>query len=50
MGFQPFPSRPSRLFIDTVRVAHYALSATALAKARTVDAEHMQLALDELRP
>ena len=32
------------------RIAHYALSAAALAKARTVDAEHMQLALDELRP
>ena len=29
---------------------HYALSAAALAKARTVDAEHMQHALDELRP
>ncbi len=32
------------------RIAHYALSAAALAKARTVDAEHMQNALDELRP
>ena len=32
------------------RTAHYALSAAALAKARTVDAEHMQHALDELRP
>ena len=32
------------------RIAHHALSAAALAKARTVDAEHMQLALDELRP
>ena len=32
------------------RIAHYALSAAALAKARTVDAEHMQYALDELRP
>ena len=31
------------------RIAHYALSAAALAKARTVDATHMQLALDELR-
>ena len=31
------------------RIAHYALSAAALAKARTVDAEHMQHALDELR-
>ena len=31
------------------RIAHYALSAAALAKARTVDAEHMQYALDELR-
>ncbi len=32
------------------RTAHYALSAAALAKARTVDAEHMQHALDQLRP
>ena len=32
------------------RTAHYALSAAALAKARTVDADHMQQALDELRP
>ena len=31
------------------RTAHYVLSAAALAKARTVDAEHMQHALDELR-
>ena len=31
------------------RTAHYALSAAALAKARTVDAEHMQHALEELR-
>ena len=32
------------------RIAHYALSAAAIAKARTVDAEHMQNAVDELRP
>ncbi len=32
------------------RIAHYALSAAALAKARTVDVEHMQNALNELRP
>ena len=32
------------------RNAHYALSAAALAKVRTVDADHMQQALDELRP
>ena len=32
------------------RIAHYALSAAAVAKARTVDAEHMQRAVDELRP
>ena len=32
------------------RIAHYALSAAAIAKARTVDAEHMQHAVDELRP
>ena len=32
------------------RIAHYALSAAALANARTVDAEHLQHALDELRP
>ena len=31
------------------RIAHYALSSAALAKVRTVDAEHMQNALDELR-
>ena len=32
------------------RIAHYALSAAALAKARNVNAEYMQHALDELRP
>ena len=32
------------------RIAHYALSAAALDKARTVNAEHLQTALDELRP
>ena len=32
------------------RIAHYALSAAAMAKTRTVDAEHMQHAVDELRP
>ena len=32
------------------RIAHYALSAAALDKARTVNAEHLQHALDELRP
>ena len=32
------------------RIAHYALSAAAIAKTRTVDAEHMQHAVDELRP
>ena len=31
------------------RIAHYALSAAALAKARTVDETHLQNALDELR-
>ena len=31
------------------RIAHYALSAAALDKARTVDETHMQHALDELR-
>ena len=31
------------------RIAHYALPAVALAKARTVDETHMQNALDELR-
>ena len=32
------------------RIAHYALSAAALDKARTVNADHLQHALDELRP
>ena len=32
------------------RIAHYALSAAALDKARTVNAEHLQHALDEFRP
>ena len=32
------------------RIAHYALSACALADARCVTAEHLQHALDELRP
>ena len=32
------------------RIAHYALSAAALQNARTVNAEHLQSALDELRP
>lgn len=32
------------------RIAHYALSAAALQDARTVDAEHLQTAVDELRP
>ena len=32
------------------RIAHYALSAAALDKARTVNADHLQNALDELRP
>ena len=32
------------------RIAHYALSAAALDKARTVNADHLQTALDELRP
>ena len=31
------------------RIVHYALSAAALAKARTVDEKHLQHALDELR-
>ena len=31
------------------RIAHYALSAAALAKARTVDETHLQNAIDELR-
>ena len=31
------------------RIAHYALSAAALAKARTIDETHMHNALDELR-
>ena len=29
---------------------HYALSSAALDKARTVNADHIQTALDELRP
>ena len=32
------------------RIAHYALSAAALDKAKTVTAEHLQNALDELQP
>ena len=32
------------------RIAHYALSAAALDKARTVNADHLQNALEELRP
>ena len=32
------------------RIAHYALSAAALDEARTVSAEHLQRALEELRP
>ena len=32
------------------RIAHYALSACALDNAHTVTAEHLQTALDELRP
>ena len=32
------------------RIAHYALSAAALDNARTVNAGHLQNALDELRP
>ena len=32
------------------RIAHYALSAAALDKAKTVDANHIQAALDELQP
>ncbi len=32
------------------RIAHYALSAAALDKAKTVDANHIQTALDELQP
>ena len=31
-------------------IAHYALSAAALENARTVNADHLQNALDELRP
>ena len=31
------------------RIAHYALSAAALAKARTVDETHLQNAIDELQ-
>ena len=32
------------------RLAHYALSAAALDKAKTVNAGHLQNALDELQP
>ncbi len=32
------------------RIAHYALSAAALDGARTVNPDHLQRALDELRP
>ena len=32
------------------RLHHYALVAAALAKARTVSAEHVQRACDEVRP
>ena len=32
------------------RIAHYALSAVALDKAKTVDANHTQTAFDELQP
>ena len=32
------------------RIAHYALSAAALDKARTVNAGHLEHALEELRP
>ena len=32
------------------RIAHYALSAAALDNARTVNADHLQHALEELRP
>ena len=32
------------------RIAHYALSAAALDEARTVNADHLQRALEELRP
>ena len=32
------------------RIAHYALSAAAIDEARTVSAEHLQRALEELRP
>ena len=32
------------------RIAHYALSAAALDQARIVNSEHLQRALDELRP
>ena len=31
-------------------LAHYALSAAALANARTVSAEHLQAALEDLAP
>ena len=32
------------------RIAHYALSAAAIDKAQSVNADHLQHALDELRP
>ncbi len=32
------------------RLAHYALSAAAIAKARTVASDHVQAALEELAP
>lgn len=32
------------------RIAHYALSAAAIDKAHSVNADHLQHALDELRP
>ena len=44
--FQAFRGLPRRIN----RIAHYALSAAAIARQRTVDAEHMRHAIDELRP
>ncbi|MCY4430169.1 MAG: hypothetical protein OXC11_07210 [Rhodospirillales bacterium] len=35
---------------DSAAIAHYALSAAALDNARTVNADHLQHALEELRP
>ena len=32
------------------RIAHYALSAAAVEQARTVDAEHLARAAEDLRP